>query len=204
MIQRYLGAAILGGIVTFGLFFMMQALIAIGDNRLVDEKRGKVIDFVRLKKDQNLQTKEKKKPEKEKQEEAPPPPPLTTSKAKPDANATGIASDFNLESIGDGADIAIGHGSVDSDVIPLVRIQATYPERAKERGIEGWVQIEFNVSPRGTVEDPKVISYHPSSIFNNSALRAIKRWKYNPKIVNGKPVPRNGLKVVLDFNFKNS
>ena len=65
MIQRYLTAAALGGVVTFGLFFMMQELIAMGDARLDDQKRGKVIDFVRLKKDQNLQTKEKKKPEKE-------------------------------------------------------------------------------------------------------------------------------------------
>lgn len=203
MIQRYLVAATLGGIVTFGLFFMMQALIAMGDARLDDAKRGKVIDFVRLKKDQNLQTKEKKKPEKEKQEEAPPPPKLNTSKAKPDANSTGIQSDFNLDAISGGDDISIGTGSVDSDVIPLVRIQPAYPERAKERSIEGWVEIEFTISPRGTVENPQVLAYHPSSIFNNSALRAIKRWKYNPKIVNGKPVPRTGVKVHLDFTLDN-
>lgn len=203
MIQRYLVAATLGGIVTFGLFFMMQALIAMGDARLDDNKRGKVIDFVRLKKDQNLQTKEKKKPEKEKQEEAPPPPKLNTSKAKPDANSTGIQSDFNLDALSGGDDISIGIGSVDSDVIPLVRIQPAYPERAKERGIEGWVEIEFTISPRGTVENPQVLAYHPSSIFNNSALRAIKRWKYNPKIVNGKPVPRTGVKVHLDFTLEN-
>ena len=123
MFQRYLVAATLGGIVTFGLFFMMQALIAIGDARLDDAKRGKVIDFVRLKKDQNLQTKEKKKPEKEKQEEAPPPPKLNTSKAKPDANSSGIQSDFNLDAISGSDNISIGTGSVDSDVIPLVRIQ---------------------------------------------------------------------------------
>ena len=203
MFQRYLVAATLGGIVTFGLFFMMQALIAIGDARLDDAKRGKVIDFVRLKKDQNLQTKEKKKPEKEKQEEAPPPPKLNTSKAKPDANSSGIQSDFNLDAISGSDNISIGTGSVDSDVIPLVRIQPAYPERAKERSIEGWVEIEFTISPRGTVENPQVLAYHPSSIFNNSALRAIKRWKYNPKIVNGKPVPRTGVKVHLDFTLDN-
>lgn len=203
MIQRYLVAATLGGIVTFGLFFMMQALIAIGDARLDDAKRSKVIDFVRLKKDQNLQTKEKKKPEKEKQEEAPPPPKLNTSKAKPDANSAGIQSDFNLNALSGSDNISIGTGSVDSDVIPLVRIQPAYPERAKERGIEGWVEIEFTISPRGTVENPQIIAYHPSSIFNNSALRAIKRWKYNPRIVNGKPVPRTGVKVHLDFTLDN-
>ena len=204
MIQRYLIAAALGGVVTFGLFFMMQELIAMGDARLDDQKRGKVIDFVRLKKDQNLQTKEKKKPEKEKQEEAPPPPPLSTSKAKPDPNSTGIATDFAMNTNLGSNEMSLGAGSGDTDTIPLVRIEPSYPMRAKERGIEGWVEIQFTISPRGTVEDPEVIAYHPSSIFNNSALRAVKRWKYNPKIVNGKPVPRPGVKIHLDFQLDKS
>jgi protein TonB len=202
MIQRYLVAAVLGGIVTFGLFFIMQALIAIGDARVDKSDRGKVIDFVRLKKDQDLQTKDKKKPEKEKQEEAPPPPPLSTAKAKPDSNAQGIQSDFNMNTNIKGSEMSIGQGAVDSDSIPLVRIDPTYPERAKERGIEGWVEVKFTISPRGTIEDPVVTSYHPSSIFNNSAIRAVRRWKYNPKIVNGKPVPRTE-KVHLVFKLDN-
>ena len=77
MIPRYIVAALAGGVVTFGLFFLMQELIAMGDARPDDAKKGKVIDFVRLKKEQSLKTKDKKKPEKQKQEEAPPPPPLT-------------------------------------------------------------------------------------------------------------------------------
>ena len=93
---------------------------------------------------------------------------------------------------------------VDSDAIPLVRIEPTYPPRAAERGIEGWVEVEFTISPRGTVEDPVVVAYHPSSIFNNAALRAIRRWKYNPKIVNGKPVARKGVKVHLEFELEES
>ena len=204
MIPRYIAAALVGGVITFGLFFIMQELIAMADARPDNARKGKVIDFVRLKKDQNLQTKEKKKPEKEQQEEAPPPPPLTTSKAKPDANAQGFASDFALDADIGGSDMSIGGGAVDTDSIPLVRIQPQYPMRAKERGIEGWVEVQFDVSPRGTVENEKVTAFHPSSIFNNSALRAVRRWKYNPKIVNGKPVPRHGLKVVLDFNLDNA
>jgi len=106
-----------------------------------------------------------------------------------------MAADLGGPSVGSGV------ATVDTDTIPLVRVDPAYPVRAKERGIEGWVVVEFTISPRGTVLDPQILDYEPSSIFNQSALRAIRRWKYNPKIVDGKPVPRPGVKVKLDFNL---
>jgi protein TonB len=42
---------------------------------------------------------------------------------------------------------------------------------------------------------------HPSSIFDRSALKAIRKWKYNPKIEDGEPVERPGIKVRLKFNL---
>jgi len=202
MFPRYLLAAVLGGVVTFGLFFLMQQLIAMADARPDTGNKGKVIEFVRLKKDQDLQTKDREVPDKKPPEQPPPPPPLTTSQSnKPDANATGFAEGFDI--MGDIGGPVVGSGvtSVDTDTIPLVRVKPTYPARATERGIEGWVVVEFTISPRGTVVDPKVLSYEPSSIFNQAALRAIRRWKYNPKIVDGKPVSRPGVKVKLDFEI---
>ena len=205
MIPRYLIAAFLAGIITFGLFLMMQQLIAMADARLGDLSKGQVIEFVRLKKDQNLQTKDREIPDKKPPEEPPPPPPLTTSQNdKPDANASGFAQSFDLTADLGGASIGVGTGTVDTDAIPLVRVDPTYPIRAKERGIEGWVQVEFTISPRGTVIDPRVVAYEPSSIFNQAALRAIRRWKYNPKIVDGKPVSRPGQKIILDFVLSNT
>ncbi len=205
MIPRYLIAAFLAGIITFGLFLMMQQLIAMADARLGDLSKGQVIEFVRLKKDQNLQTKDREIPDKKPPEAPPPPPPLTTSQNdKPDANASGFAQSFDLAADLGGASIGVGTGTVDTDAIPLVRVDPTYPIRAKERGIEGWVQVEFTISPRGTVIDPKVVAYEPSSIFNQAALRAIRRWKYNPKIVDGKPVTRPGQLIILDFVLSNT
>ena len=76
MIQRYVFSVALGGLITFGLFFMMQQLIAMADARPKDLGKGKVIEFVRLKKDQELQTKDREIPDKKPPEEPPPPPPL--------------------------------------------------------------------------------------------------------------------------------
>mgnify|MGYP002832175681 CR=1 FL=1 len=92
-------------------------------------------------------------------------------------------------------------GATDRNVVPLVRIEPEYPMRARQRGIEGWVVIEFMISKVGTIKNPKVLSAHPGTIFNRSALNAVRKWKYNPKIKNGQAVERPGVRVRLDFEM---
>lgn len=101
-----------------------------------------------------------------------------------------------------GTDVAIA--ASDTDVVPIVRVNPQYPLRASERGIEGWVIVEFTISKLGTVKDPKVLQSHPSSIFDRSALKAIRKWKYNPKIEDGEPVERPGVKVRLTFDLSDN
>jgi protein TonB len=96
-----------------------------------------------------------------------------------------------------------GGGGKDRDVVPLVRIEPEYPMRARQRGIEGWVAIQFTISAAGTVKDPVVIGAHPGTIFNRAALQAVRKWKYNPKIENGVAVERPGQKVTLEFTMEN-
>jgi protein TonB len=108
-----------------------------------------------------------------------------------------FAIDVDVDMGGTGFEIAAS----DTDVVPIVRVQPQYPLRASERGIEGWVEVEFIISKLGTVKDPRVINSHPSSIFDRSALKAIRKWKYNPKIEDGEPVERPGVKVRLKFDL---
>jgi protein TonB len=98
-----------------------------------------------------------------------------------------------------GTNIAIA--AADSDVVPIVRVSPQYPLRASERGIEGWVEVSFTISKLGTVKDAVVLNSHPSSIFDRAALKAIRKWKYNPKIEDGEPVERSGIKVRLKFEL---
>jgi len=203
VVPRYLSAAALGALVTFGLFFIMQALVSIEDARVGEALKTQVIDFVRLKREEQIQEKEREKPELEKPDDAPPPPPMDMSRAQTDdaSGAGGLLDSISLPGAdGSGLDIL---GAVDSEAIPLVRIEPTYPPRAAEKGVEGWVEVAFTVTARGTVENPVVTAYHPSTIFNNAALQAVRRWKYNPKVVNGKPVPFES-KAHFDFSFDES
>jgi protein TonB len=91
------------------------------------------------------------------------------------------------------------HGADQSEV-PIVRVEPVYPQRALDRGIEGWVEVEFTVTEVGRISEPTILRSHPSGIFNRAALRAIERWKYEPKVVGGQPVARPGMRN--RFRFK--
>ena len=64
----------------------------------------------------------------------------------------------------------------------------TYPTRARERGTEGWVDLEFTVTRDGTTQDAVVRAAEPAGIFDRAALDAVKRWRYEPRVVGGNVV----------------
>jgi protein TonB len=85
--------------------------------------------------------------------------------------------------------------------VPLVRVDPDYPPRAQQRGIEGYVDLEFTIGPTGSVLDPRVIGASPTGIFDDAALRAVRRWRYNPKVESGVAVSRTGVRVRLRFEL---
>ena len=90
----------------------------------------------------------------------------------------------------------------DRDVIPLVRINPDYPPRALDRGLEGWVQVQFTITATGTVKDAIVVNAEPKNIFDDAALKAIARWRYNPKVESGAAVERVGVQTRIVFNVE--
>lgn len=188
--------------ITMGLFFLMQSLIS-QDARLGDTRKNKVIEFVRVRRDSAIQEKERELPDKPKKEEPPPPPELDFS--APDT-ATGETMSIAASGVDLGVNMSAGTGigvaSADSDVAPLVRVLPVYPARAQERGIEGYVIVEFSIAPDGTVKDAVVLESEPAKIFDRAALRAIAKWKYKPKIEDGVAVERAGIRVRMPFELE--
>jgi protein TonB len=93
-------------------------------------------------------------------------------------------------------------GGTDRDVVPLVRIEPEYPMRARQRGIEGWVQVRFNINKAGSVTDALVVASQPPKVFDRVAIQAVLKWKYNPKIQNGVAVERKGLQMLFPFEME--
>ncbi len=202
MIRRYGGALVLASIATFGLFFLMQSLIAYGSAGKQDEVQGTVIDFVMAKAESETQTKRRRPPRKLAEERPPEPPDLELSRArKPQSGA----SDYSFGGF-DFGDLAggphLGTAPSDADILPLVRIEPRYPARALQREIEGWVLMEFSISPAGTVVNPFVVDSEPPRTFDRAALRAVSRWKYKPRVEDGVAVMRTGVQVVLTFELE--
>lgn len=202
MIARYSGAVALGAAVTFALFFLMQFLVSHGEEAMTKASRARSIDFVRLKKEELLQEKKRRLPKKPPPVKPPPPMKMAqTSSLKP--------SPGNLDFSGANIDINVNTGAFDisgapndGDILPLVRVPPQYPRRAESAGIEGYVDIEFGISKTGSVINPRIIEAYPSSIFNRSALRAILKWKYKPRIEDGEPVERVGVQVRISFELQ--
>jgi len=198
---RTLISIVAGVITAFGLFWVMQALI--GVNAELKEAGKKLsVDFVRLRRDNTPQVKEREPPKREKPEQQPPPPEMNLAKAMNPGDAVGaiipmVDTGMELEQA---TNLGTGAGS-DRDVVPLVRVDPEYPPRAKQQGIEGYVDLEFTISPVGTVQNAMVIGSQPPAVFDRAALRAVKKWRYNPKTEDGVAVPRHGIQVRLRFEI---
>jgi TonB family protein len=77
-----------------------------------------------------------------------------------------------------------------SGIMPLIKVNPIYPNRAVSHGIEGWVRIEFTIQADGSVTDAVVVKAMPEDVFDDAALTAINQWQFKPKMVNGVAVPQ--------------
>ena len=89
----------------------------------------------------------------------------------------------------------------DGDATPIVRIEPRYPVQAARDGLQGWVKLRFSIMEDGSVDEVEVIEAEPRRVFDREAIRALRRWKYSPKVVDGKPLKQTGQQVQLDFTL---
>lgn len=201
---KWLSACVAGAVVAVGLFFGMSRLVALGNIGLSDDDRGGQIEFVRLKREPPEVRRKEKKPERQEVQSAPTTPSIPTSndQARPAPAAANMEFGLptgvpKLEMQG-----GLSAGTVqDREAVPVVRVNPVYPSSAASRGIEGYVTVRFTIAASGGVDDAAVIDSSPRGVFDREALKAIKRWRYDPKLVDGKPVARPNQKVTLRFEL---
>lgn len=203
---RVFVSAVLAVGVTLSLFYLMHYLVS-NTSQNLDRGSGIVdIQFREVKLEDEIQQKDRRKPEEPPPPKEPPPPPEMQVEdvdqpvsPLPDLNAPRLDVPFS----GSGAflgGLRAGEGAQEGDLIPLVRIQPQYPRRAALAGIEGWVKVQFTITETGSVADPKVIDSKPPRIFDREAIRAILKWKFKPRVVNGQPVPMRATQTI-DFSL---
>jgi periplasmic protein TonB len=64
----------------------------------------------------------------------------------------------------------------------------TYPSRALERRIEGWVDLEFTVDQQGRPRDVVITDSSHDAYFRHEALRAVEQWRFEPREFMGRRI----------------
>ncbi|QSX30023.1 TonB family protein [Shewanella cyperi] len=84
--------------------------------------------------------------------------------------------------------------------VPLFRVEPKYPMSAAQARKEGWVKLAFTIDEKGMVVDPKILDSEGGLGFEKATEDALKKWRYAPKFVDGKPVAAEST-VRLDFEL---
>jgi protein TonB len=195
--MRYVISVFAGLMVALLLFLLMHSLIAGGEGFEKAADTGKIVNFIRIREDELTQTKERRKPPPpEKPEEPPPPPKLVVQNPEkvPQTQLDIETPDISVP-IGGGSGPYIGawspgQAAAEGDVVPIVKIDPQWPREALLNGIEGFVEVEFTITPDGSVADVEVLNAEPRRLFVRDAIRAVLKWKFKPRIIDGQAVAR--------------
>lgn len=206
--MRIMIPGVLSFIATSGLFVLMQFLIITDQEPPKEPDEIKWVDIYRVLNEPIVAIKIKK-PKKPPQPETEPSPPLILKPGVPTSEIAGIDFDAPRKPKLD----ANSTGRSSGNYLPVVKVRPNYPRRALSRGMSGWVVVEFTVTTNGTVRDAYVVvncaqtnsvdgalcSGSPNSVFDRSALSAVARFKYMPKVVDGENVETRGVQNKIIF-----
>jgi periplasmic protein TonB len=199
VILRYPLGLIFGVAFSLVLFWLMWRLIGVPID-VGELRQATRVEFTRMREDTEVARKEQEKPK----QEAPPPvpeiPQMAHSTGEVSGNPVHLTTPI-VDAAGAMSKMTMSAGS-DRDIIPLVRINPDYPPRALSRGLEGYVIVQFTISATGMVKDVIVVEAKPEGIFDEAAVRAVSRWRYNPKVEEGVAVERVGVQTRITFQLE--
>jgi len=187
-------------LITLGLFYFMQALIATGAQIESNVTVVKMVDATMPDIEMEV-VREIEKPEAIEQLDTPPPE-ITERQTSLDS---GPSLSIQRAAVEIDTDLSIGGASIsitDGEMLPLVNVTPTYPTRAASRGIEGWCQVSFTVTDTGGVRDVVVVDAEPAGIFDTSSIRAAEKFKFQPKVVDGKGVEVPNVQYIFRYELE--
>lgn len=202
---RLIVAAPLALLITGGLFTFMAWMVDDGNRQLPEAKESLAFNMVMVEQEREAQRRQRTVPEKP---ETPEPPPQAVPKSAQASAVTPLVSP-TMPSIAMDASVkglaislpAVSDVGRDQQAMPLYRVEPKYPARALKRNIEGYVVLSFTIDPQGRPTDIKIVDAQPNRVFDREAIRALKNWKYQPKIEGGKALSQHGQQVKVEFNL---
>lgn len=200
-------AAVLSAIVTLCLLLLMNLLI---NNQfdLPDESSSVKVANVRI---PNISTEariEDVKPVKPQLQKTPPPeipsPAFDAPLLAPETFAINAPANRDRITVRPGA-LAVNEG----EYLPIVKVPPEYPTTALARGIEGYCTVVYTVTETGTTRDVEPVpgecvtkDGQSTTVFDRASVSAASKFKYKPKVVDGKPIEVNGVKNRFTYEMK--
>ena len=183
--------------VTLALFYLMNLLVTIQPQALVEPRPRMDLKWVRIAEPERPPETIDQRPDPKTFE--PPQPPTTETPGDPGERiivrkpkaAPAPVNEFS------------GSGLVlhDGPLVALVRVSPTYPARAEQMGLEGWVLVQFDVLANGTVANVTIVdSSH--SVFEKAARRAAERFRFKAKVIDGVPIETTGVQNLFTFRME--
>ncbi len=192
-VARFPLALVLGLLITSAMFTTLRNVT----NVVFDTKTIKAtpINFTRLKTDTDTASRrEEQRPVRDVVPQEPTMvPQMASESSKTVPNVISMAPMIDMKSALKAAGSAMG---IEKGITAMVRYPPSYPRTAKVAKIEGYVTMEVVVNPDGTVADIRVVDAAPPRLFDMAAVDAMKRWKFQPKLVNGAPVSQRAQQTI--------
>ena len=197
-LTRFAVSVAVGLVTTLLLFLLMQALIKSDTNPFTDPGKGDILSFVRLEEEVTIP------PPRDPPKPPPTPEEMPPERPKVEYDEYGDGGiEIRPEPVPPGGDGPVRPGFLaDGEYLPIVKVKPVYPRRAQQRGIEGYVLLEFVVTISGAVRDPVVIEASPPGVFDRSAIQAALKFKYKPKVANGERMEVSGVRNLIMFELQ--
>jgi protein TonB len=202
IVVRWAVSMAMAVVITLGLFYFMQALIATGERFDQRVNVVRIVDATMPEIDLEV-IEEIDKPEMIEE----------VVQDTPDTPDRQINLDsgpaLNIERASIEVDTSLdisnaGISATDGDYLPLVAIAPQYPTRAAQRGIQGWCLVSFTVDGMGNVVEDSivVVDAEPQNIFDRSSINAAARFKFQPRVVDGQGVDVPGVQYLFRYQLE--
>ena len=193
-----IGRLVIASSFSVGIFLLMSYLIAPGDMPPEPGEEGTPITITRKERAEESPTELKELPPPPSAQNSPPP--LMAMAAPAQSSSLRGFSPLSPSNPKSGP---IGGTLIDNQrATPIIYFAPEYPERQLARNIEGWVMLQFTITADGGVADIEVIDGEPEGAFDNAAIRTLRRWSYQPKMVAGRPVPQHNKRELFRFEIE--
>lgn len=192
-------------LISVSLFSFMAWMVDKGNQRAPEASEAVRFDMVMVENEADVQRRQRSVPEQPEPPQAPEPMDLSQAdtQMEPMSQMTPVSA-LGLNTALEGIAISAPNlkGTMgNQQALPLFRVDPRYPSKALKRRVEGYVIMRFTIDATGRPKDIEVIEAEPQRMFEREAIRALKKWKYQPKVEDGVSIEQYGQTAKVEFKL---